>query len=118
MIIEEDAINSILSSSDIEEMPLSFNAIYETDPNDLGWFIQEKIRANGAKVNQDGQLKHYTCFTNSENCITSSRTLDALRNASKRFFPAALPCLCVPKPYPPWLLTKPGLFLSLIYTKL
>ena len=85
VIIEENAINSILSTSDIEEIPLSFNAIYETEPNDLGWFIQEKIRANGAKVKQDGQLKHYTCFTNSDNCITSSRTLDALRNASKRY---------------------------------
>ena len=64
-------------------MPLSFNAIYETEPNELGWFIQEKILANGAKVNQDGQIKHFTCFTNAENCITDSRTLDALRNASK-----------------------------------
>jgi len=85
VIIEENAINSILSTSDIEEIPLSFNAIYETDPNELGWFIQEKIIANGAKVNSDGQIKHYTCFTNSENCITDTRNLDALRNASKRY---------------------------------
>ena len=85
VIIEEDAISSILSSTDIEEMPLSFNAIYETDPNELGWFIQEKIVANGAKVNSDGQIKHYTCFTSSENCITDTRNLDALRNASKRY---------------------------------
>ncbi|MDC1241702.1 cadherin domain-containing protein [Gammaproteobacteria bacterium] len=85
VIIEDDAISSILSSTDIEEIPLSFNAIYETDPNELGWFIQEKIIANGAKVNSDGQIKHYTCFTNSENCITDTRNLDALRNASKRY---------------------------------
>ena len=85
VIIEEDAISSILSSTDIEEMPLSFNAIYETDPNELGWFIQEKIIANGAKVNSDGQIKHHTCFTSSENCITDTRNLDALRNASKRY---------------------------------
>ncbi|MEL0310198.1 MAG: Ig-like domain-containing protein, partial [Gammaproteobacteria bacterium] len=76
VIIEEDAISSILSSSDIEEMPLSFNAIYETEPNELGWFIQEKIIANGAKVNSDGQIQHYTCFTSSENCITDTRNLD------------------------------------------
>ena len=83
--IDQDSINSILSSDDIEEMPLSFNAIYETEPNELGWYIQEKILANGAKVNNDGQIKHYTCFTNSENCITDTRSLDALRNASKRY---------------------------------
>ena len=85
VIIEQDAINSILSSDDIEEMPLSFNAIYETDANELGWFIREKIVANGAKVNLNGQIKHHTCFTNSENCITDLRNLDALRNASKRY---------------------------------
>ena len=85
VIIEDDAISSILSSIDIEEIPLSFNAIYETDPNELGWFIQEKIIANGAKVNSDGLIKHYTCFTNSESCITDTRNLDALRNASKRY---------------------------------
>jgi hypothetical protein len=85
VIIEEDAISSILSSSNVEEMPLSFNAIYETEPNELGWFIQEKIIANGAKVKSDGQMEHYTCFTNSENCITDTRNLDALRNASKRY---------------------------------
>ena len=66
-------------------MPLSFNAIYETDANELGWFIREKIVANGAKVNLNGQIKHHTCFTNSENCITDLRNLDALRNASKRY---------------------------------
>jgi hypothetical protein len=85
VIIEEDAISSILLSSDIEEIPLSFNAIYETEPNELGWFIQEKILANGAKVNSDGQIKHFTCFTNSDNCTTDTRNLDALRNASKRY---------------------------------
>ena len=43
--IKKDSINSILADSAITEIPVSFSAIYKTEPNDQGWFIQEKITA-------------------------------------------------------------------------
>ena len=83
--IEKDSIQTILQDTNLVELPLSFSAIYTTNPNDLGWYIEEKISANGAKIDNSGQLKHFTCFTNSDNCITDSRDLSSLRNASKRY---------------------------------
>ena len=86
VLIEKDSVNSILSSSEIEEMPLSFNAIYKTEPNDLGWYIEEKIVANGANISNSGEMEHFKCFSNdAQNCVTNTRSLDALRNASKRY---------------------------------
>jgi hypothetical protein len=83
--IKKDSINSILSDSEISEIPLSFIAIYETEPSDSGWFIQEKINAYGASITKSGEMKHFTCFTNAENCSTTNRNLAALRNASERY---------------------------------
>lgn len=86
VLIEKDSVNSILSSTEIEEMPLSFNAIYKTEPNDLGWYIEEKIVANGANISNSGEMEHFKCFSNdAQNCVTNTRSLDALRNASKRY---------------------------------
>ena len=83
--IKKDSINSILSDSEISEIPLSFIAIYETEPSDSGWFIQEKINAYGASITKSGEMKHFTCFTDAENCSTTDRSLVALRNASERY---------------------------------
>ena len=83
--IKKDSINSILSDSEISEIPLSFIAIYETEPSDSGWFIQEKINAYGASITKSGEMKHFTCFTDAENCSTTERSLVALRNASERY---------------------------------
>ena len=84
--IKKDSINSILSNADIDEIPLSFSAIYTTEPNASGWFIEEKIEAKGAKINQNGEIIHHTCFTTDENCKTENRKLSDLRNASERYF--------------------------------
>ena len=83
--IEKDSINSILANSSIEEIPVSFSAIYKTEPNDQGWFIQEKITAFGAKLNNTGEMNHYTCFGDSDNCSTSDISLVSLRDASQRY---------------------------------
>ncbi|MDA9932513.1 cadherin-like domain-containing protein [Gammaproteobacteria bacterium] len=83
--IERDSINSILANSSIEEIPVSFSAIYKTEPNDQGWFIREKITAFGAKLSNTGEMKHYTCFGDSDNCSTSDISLVSLRDASERY---------------------------------
>ena len=83
--IKKDSINSILADAEANEIPLSFSAIFITEPNSSGWFIEEKIEAKGAKINSNGEITHHTCFTNDENCITDSRELNDLRNASERY---------------------------------
>jgi hypothetical protein len=83
--IKKDSINSILADSAITEIPVSFSAIYKTEPNDQGWFIQEKITAFGGKINSSGEIIHYTCFGNNENCTTSDVGLVSLRDASQRY---------------------------------
>jgi len=83
--IKKDSINAILEDSSIAEIPVSFSAIYKTEPNDQGWFIQEKITAFGGKIDNNGQMKHHTCFGNSENCSTNDISLNSLRDASKRY---------------------------------
>lgn len=83
--IKKDSINSILADAEANEIPLSFSAIYTTEPNSSGWFIEEKIEAKGAKINKSGEIIHHTCFTNDENCKTGSRELSDLRNASERY---------------------------------
>ena len=83
--IKKDSINSILADSAITEIPVSFSAIYKTEPNDQGWFIQEKITAFGGKINTSGEMIHYTCFGDSENCTTSDIGLVSLRDASQRY---------------------------------
>ena len=83
--IKKDSINSILVDSAITEIPVSFSAIYKTEPNDQGWFIQEKITAFGGNINTSGEMIHYTCFGDSENCTTSDIGLTSLRDASQRY---------------------------------
>jgi len=84
--IQSDSINAILSDPAISKIPLNFSAIYKTEPNDSGWFIEEKITAYGAEVNNaTGELIHFTCFGDSENCATNELSLVSLRDASKRY---------------------------------
>jgi len=86
LTIESESINAIVSDPEISEIPLNFSAIYKTEPNEKGWFIEEKIKANGAKINnKTGELSHYVCFSNNEDCITDNLSLASLRDASKRY---------------------------------
>ena len=50
LAIREDAVNTILANPDVEEIPMNFSAIYRTEPNAAGWFIEEKIVSRNAKL--------------------------------------------------------------------
>ena len=86
LAIKEDAINTILANPSIQEIPMNFSAIYRTDPNAAGWFVEEKIDSIGASLNRNGDIIHHTCFGGSENCKTNNLTLESLRDASERYF--------------------------------
>ena len=86
LAIKEDAINTILANPTVQEIPMNFSAIYRTDPNAAGWFIEEKIDSIGASLNRNGDIIHHTCFGSSENCKTNNLSLESLRDASERYY--------------------------------
>jgi len=86
LAIKEDAINTILASPNVQEIPMNFSAIYRTDPNAAGWYIEEKIDSIGASLNRNGDIIHHTCFGSSENCKTNNLSLESLRDGSERYY--------------------------------
>jgi hypothetical protein len=86
LAIKEDSINTILANPSVQQIPMNFSAIYRTDPNAAGWFIEEKIDSKGANLNRNGDIIHHTCFGDSKNCKTSNLTLESLRDASERYY--------------------------------
>ena len=87
LAIREDAVNTILANPDVEEIPMNFSAIYRTEPNSAGWFIEEKIVSRNAKLNRNGNLVHDTCLgSDSSKCSSSDISLVAIRDASNYYF--------------------------------
>ena len=85
LTLEEDSINTILSDDEFELLPLDFFTVYKTQPNSAGWFTEESIRAKGAKLSIDGEVKHYKCITEPENCTTTDYTTSKLGDASEDY---------------------------------
>ena len=85
LTLEEDSINTILSDNEFELLPLDFFTVYKTQPNSAGWFTEESIRAKGAKLSIDGEVKHYKCITEPENCTTTDYTTSKLGDASEDY---------------------------------
>ena len=66
---------------------MNFSAIYRTEPNSAGWFIEEKIVSRNAKLNRNGNLVHDTCLgSDLSKCSSSDISLVAIRDASNYYF--------------------------------
>lgn len=85
LTLEEESINTILSDNEFELLPLDFFTVYKTEPNNAGWFTEESIRAKGAKLSINGEVKHYKCITEPENCTTTDYTTSKLGDASEDY---------------------------------
>ncbi len=85
LTLEDSSINTILSDNDFELLPLDFYTVYKTEPNSFGWFTEESIRAKGAKLSINGEVIHYKCITEPENCSTSDYTTSKLGDASEDY---------------------------------
>ena len=85
LTLEDESINTILSDDDFELLPLDFFTVYKTEPNSSGWFTEESIRAWGARLSINGEVKHYKCITEPENCITTDYTTSKLGDASEDY---------------------------------
>tara|TARA_B100001057_G_scaffold90097_4_gene86339 strand:- start:2191 stop:9084 length:6894 start_codon:yes stop_codon:yes gene_type:complete len=85
LTLEDESINTILSDDNFELLPLDFFTVYKTEPNSAGWFTEESIRAKGAKLSINGEVKHYKCITEPENCTTTDYTTSKLGDASEDY---------------------------------
>jgi len=85
LTLEDESINTILSDDNFELLPLDFFTVYKTEANSAGWFTEESIRAKGAKLSIDGEVKHYKCITEPENCTTTDYTTSKLGDASEDY---------------------------------
>ena len=66
---------------------MNFSAIYRTDPNAAGWFIEEKIVSRNSKLNRNGNLVHDTCLGSEQSkCSSTDISLVAIRDASDYYF--------------------------------
>ena len=83
---EREVIDSIFSGSTISELPLDFYSVYTTKTNDLGWRREVNFRANGAKVDQDGNINAFKCLDNSaSDCVSSELNIKNLGNFSEDY---------------------------------
>ena len=85
LTLEDASINTILSDDNFELLPLDFFTVYKTEPNSAGWFTEESIRAQGAQLAINGEVKHYKCITQPENCSTTDYTTSKLGDASEDY---------------------------------
>ena len=65
----------------VEDQDGRIFTVYKTEPNSAGWFTEESIRAKGAKLSINGEVKHYKCITEPENCSTTDYTTSKLGDA-------------------------------------
>jgi len=83
---EREVIDSIFSSSTLTELPLDFYSVYTTETNDLGWRREVNFRANGAKVDQDGNINAFKCLENpASDCVSSELNIENLGNFSEDY---------------------------------
>jgi hypothetical protein len=83
---EREVVDSIFSGSTLSELPLDFYSVYTTETNDLGWRREVNFRANGAKVDQDGNINAFKCLDNpASDCVSSELNIENLGNFSEDY---------------------------------
>ena len=83
---EDEVIDQIFGGETLTEIPLNFYSIYTTDPNNAGWRTEVSFRANGAKIDDSGNIKAYKCLDNPEaDCISENLTLKNLGEFSEDY---------------------------------
>ena len=83
---EREVIDNIFSGSTLSELPLDFYSVYTTETNDLGWRREVNFRANGAKVDQDGNINAFKCLDNpASDCVSSELNIENLGNFSEDY---------------------------------
>ena len=86
LVLSETSLDEIFSDVAFEELPLEFSAIYETKPNDAGWYQQERIISSGGLITDSGVLKRADCSeTDTELCTGSDVNLERVANTATNY---------------------------------
>ena len=84
--LSEESLAIIFNGTYFEELPLEFYSVYRTEPNSEGWYREEYIEANGARVTDSGILKREHCSeTDTTLCDIREFTLKNIANASTTY---------------------------------
>ena len=91
--IEEEVSDKFLSNADVDEIDLDFYFRYTSEANSDGWFYEQSITSDGAKLVKDlvegttsagGKIKPFKCANGADDCLISSLTLDGVFDAAER----------------------------------
>ena len=85
LTLRDSSINTILSDNTFTLLPIDFYTVYKTEPNASGWYTEESVRAKGAKLSNNGEIHHFKCITEEENCITSDYSTSNIGDASEDY---------------------------------
>ena len=55
-----------LFSNLLEKLKLDYVTIFRDEPNELGWYIEDKVEARGAILDSSGNLIHGACYSGDE----------------------------------------------------
>ncbi|MDA0754307.1 MAG: Ig-like domain-containing protein, partial [Candidatus Marinimicrobia bacterium] len=59
--LAEESLSIIFNNTSYDKLPLNFYSIYETRPNQEGWFRSETLDARGANISKEGILSREDC---------------------------------------------------------
>ena len=62
LTIKPETASELLTAENPESLTLDFFTVYEDEPNSLGWYLQDRLEADGAVLKNDGTLEHGTCI--------------------------------------------------------
>ena len=91
--IEEEVSDKFLSNADVDEIDLDFYFRYTSEPNSDGWFYEQSIQSDGAKLVKTqaegttpagGKIKPFKCANGADDCLISSLTLDGVFDAAEK----------------------------------
>ena len=75
LALKDSAITSILSSDNFDDLPIDFSTRWQTTPSSNGWYTEETIRAYGATISADGNLKDHQCKGTVDECTSKDLSL-------------------------------------------
>ena len=91
--IEEEVSDKFLSNADVEEIDLDFYFRYTSEPNSDGWFYEQSIQSDGAKLVKvevdgttpaGGRIKPHKCANGADSCLISNLSLDGVFDAAEK----------------------------------
>ena len=91
--IEEEVTDKFLSNANVDEIDLDFYFRYTSEANSDGWYYEQSITSNGAKLVKTqvegttpagGKIKPFKCANGADDCLISSLTLDGVFDAAEK----------------------------------